>query len=83
MACTTTRAACGSGRAAALETTWVETIEDVDMDDLNPESLSKFRVKGFGPLLVAKDSHGGNLYTAVKKIGQDRRAAALASLGVK
>ncbi len=53
------------------------------MDDLNPESLWKFRVKGFGPLLVAMDSHGGNLYTAVKKIGQGRRAAALASMGVK
>ncbi len=71
------------GGAAALETTWVETIEDVDMDDLNPESLWKFRVKGFGPLLVAMDSHGGNLYTAVRKTGQERRAAALASLGVK
>ena len=71
------------GGAAALETTWVEAIEDVDMDDLNPESLWKFRVKGFGPLLVAMDSHGGNLYAAVKKIGQDRRAAALASLGIK
>ena len=53
------------------------------MDDLNPESLWKFRVKGFGPLLVAMDSHGGNLYAAVKKVGQDRRAAALASLGIK
>jgi L(+)-tartrate dehydratase beta subunit len=71
------------GGAAALETTWIEAIEDVDMDDLNPESLWKFRVKGFGPLLVAMDSHGGNLYTAVKKIGQNRRAAALASLGIK
>ena len=29
------------------------------------------------------DRPGGNLYAAVKKIGQDRRAAALASLGVK
>jgi tartrate dehydratase beta subunit/fumarate hydratase class I family protein len=27
------------GGAAALETTWVEAIEDVDLDDLNPESL--------------------------------------------
>jgi L(+)-tartrate dehydratase beta subunit len=71
------------GGTAALETTWIESIEDVDMDDLNPESLWKFRVKGFGPLLVAMDSHGGSLYTAVKKTGQDRRAAALASLGVK
>ena len=40
------------GGTAALETTWVEAIEDVDLDDLNPESLWKFRVKGFGPLLV-------------------------------
>src|SRR5256714_11516522 len=31
------------GGTAALETTWVEAIEDVDMDDLNPESLWKFR----------------------------------------
>ena len=71
------------GGTAALETTWIEAIEDVDMDDLNPESLWKFRVKGFGPLLVAMDSQGGSLYTAVKKTGRDRRAAALASLGVK
>src|SRR5262249_58532202 len=36
------------GGAAALETTWIEAIEDVDMDDLHPESLWKFRIKGFG-----------------------------------
>ncbi len=71
------------GGTAALETTWVEAIEDVDMDDLNPESLWKFRVKGFGPLLVAMDSHGGSLYAAVQQVAQSRRAAALASLGVK
>ncbi len=71
------------GGAAALETTWVEAIEDVDLDDLNPESLWKFRIKGFGPLLVAMDSHGGSLYTQVKHDARDRRAAALALLGVK
>ena len=71
------------GGAAALETTWVEQIEDVDLDDLNPESLWKFRVKGFGPLLVAMDSHGGNLYTVVDAKARDKRAAALAALGVK
>lgn len=71
------------GGAAALETTWVEQIEDVDLDDLNPESLWKFRVQGFGPLLVAMDSHGGNLYTQVNSSARERRAAALASLGVK
>lgn len=71
------------GGAAALETTWVEAIEDVDLDDLNPESLWKFRVRGFGPLLVGMDSHGASLYAEVKRHAQERRAAALASLGVK
>ena len=71
------------GGAAALETTWVEAIEEVDLDDLNPESLWKFRVKGFGPLLVAMDAHGGSLYTEVNAQARSKRAAALASLGVK
>ena len=70
------------GGAAALETTWIEAIEDVDLDDVNPESLWKFRVKGFGPLLVGMDSHGGNLYAEVAQESQSRRAAVLASLGV-
>ena len=71
------------GGTAALETTWIEQIEDVDLDDLNPESLWKFRVKNFGPLLVAMDTHGGSLYTAVNKAARGKRAAALAALGVK
>jgi L(+)-tartrate dehydratase beta subunit len=69
------------GGAAALETTWITEITDVDLDDLNPESLWKFRVKGFGPLLVAMDSHGGSLYASVGERVADRRAAALAALG--
>jgi L(+)-tartrate dehydratase beta subunit len=71
------------GGTAALETTWIEQIEDVDLDDLNPESLWKFRIKGFGPLLVGMDSHGASLYTEVKADVQERRAQVLASLGVR
>jgi L(+)-tartrate dehydratase beta subunit len=70
------------GGTAALETTWIEQIEDVDLDDLNPESLWKFRIRNFGPLLVAMDSHGGSLYTEVKRDVEERRAKVLASLGV-
>jgi L(+)-tartrate dehydratase beta subunit len=70
------------GGTAALETTWVEAIEDVDLDELNPESLWKFRVNGFGPLLVAMDSHGESLYAKVKDAAQQRRAGALRLLGV-
>jgi len=69
------------GGAAALETTWIEAIEDVDMDDLHPESLWKFRIKGFGPLLVTMDSHGGSLHAQVNAEAASRRAAVLASIG--
>jgi L(+)-tartrate dehydratase beta subunit len=71
------------GGTAALETTWIEAIEDVDLDDLNPESLWKFRIRDFGPLLVAMDSHGGSLYDTVRHDAAARRAGVLASLGVK
>ena len=70
------------GGTAALETTWIEAIEDVDLDDLNPESLWRFRVRGFGPLLVAMDSTGASLYDAVNEHASHRRAAALARLGI-
>ena len=69
------------GGAAALETTWIKAIEDVDMDDLHPESLWKFRIKGFGPLLVTMDSHGGSLHAQVNAEAAARRAAVLASIG--
>src|ERR1043166_3582147 len=69
------------GGAAALETTWIEAIEDVDMDDLHPESLWRFRVKDFGPLMVAMDTHGGSLYARVQDGAASRRDAILAGLG--
>ncbi|MFQ5764126.1 MAG: fumarate hydratase C-terminal domain-containing protein, partial [Rhodospirillales bacterium] len=71
------------GGTAALETTWIERIVAVDMDDLNPESLWEFRIKDFGPLLVAMDAHGGSLYDAVGERARDRRADALARMGVE
>ena len=71
------------GGTAALETTWIEAIEDVDLDDLNPESLWKFRVRGFGPLLVAMDSHGESLYSRVRDAALGRRAEVLRRLGVR
>jgi len=71
------------GGTAALETTWIEAIEAVDLDDLNPESLWRFRVRGFGPLRVAMDSRGGSLYDVVNADAGARRAAALAVLGVR
>lgn len=71
------------GGAAALETTWIERIEDVDLDDLNPESLWCFAIRDFGPLMVAMDSHGASAYESVAQSAQARRADVLQSLGVK
>lgn len=69
------------GGAAALETTWITAIEDVDMDDLNPESLWRFAIRDFGPLIVGMDAHGGSLYRDVQASVEARRAAVLAKLG--
>jgi L(+)-tartrate dehydratase beta subunit len=54
------------GGAAALETTQIEAIDDVWWEDLMPECLWKFRVKNFGPLVVAIDAHGHSLYRDVE-----------------
>jgi L(+)-tartrate dehydratase beta subunit len=70
------------GGAAALETTWIEQIEDVDMDDLHPESLWRFRIRNFGPLLVGMDSHGGSMFADVRADVASRRSAVLKKLGI-
>ena len=49
----------------------------------NPDLSITVAVKGFGPLLVSMDSHGGSLYTEVNRAARGRREAALVSLGVK
>ena len=52
--------------AAALETLQVEEILNVWWEDLMPECFWEFRVKDFGPLIVAIDSHGNSLYQRIK-----------------
>lgn len=69
------------GGTAALETTWIEDITDVDMDDLNPESLREFRLRDFGPLLVAMDSHKNSFYDELQASAERNRQAALKQLG--
>ena len=54
------------GGAAALETTQIEEIEEVEWEDLMPECLWRFRVRDFGPLTVGIDSHGTSLYHDVQ-----------------
>ena len=69
------------GGAAALQTTWIEAIEDVDFEELNPECLWKFSIRGFGPLLVTMDSHGGSLHRDINDAAASRRDEVLARIG--
>jgi L(+)-tartrate dehydratase beta subunit len=69
------------GGAAALQTTWIEAIEDFDFEELNPECLWKFRIRGFGPLLVTMDSHHGSLHNEINKAVLSRRDEILSRIG--
>jgi L(+)-tartrate dehydratase beta subunit len=68
------------GGAAALETTQIEEIEQVEWEDLMPECLWKFRVRDFGPLWVGIDSHGNSLYHDVQEQAHKRLEELVARL---
>lgn len=51
------------GGCAALYADSIKEIMDVDWIDLGmPEAIWKLKVDSFGPLIVAMDSHGNNLF---------------------
>ena len=55
------------GGAAALETSQIQQVEHVYWPELHPEAAYQFRVRGFGPLIVAMDAHGHSLYDDVRE----------------
>ncbi len=60
------------GGAAALATQQIQSIERVWWEDLMPECFWQFRVKDFGPLIVAIDAHGNSLYKDVQQRAAER-----------
>lgn len=70
------------GGAAALETKQIEEVEEVYWEDLHPEAIYKFRVKDFGPLIVAMDSHGSHLYFDVYSQTKQKLPEIYGELGV-
>ena len=71
-----------TGGSAALETKTIEEVEAVYWEHLHPEALYQFRVKDFGPLTVAMDSHGRHLYEEVKAEAVKRLPEIYKRLGV-
>lgn len=70
------------GGAAALETKQIVEVEKVYWEDIHPEALYQFRVKDFGPLIVAMDSHGNNLYSEIKAEAEKRLPNIYKTLGI-
>ncbi len=70
------------GGAAALETQQIEEVEAVYWEHPHPEALYQFRVRNFGPLTVAMDSHGRNLYEEAKAEALRRLPEIYKQLGV-
>lgn len=61
-----------AGVVERLETAWDDLIEQF--------RLSRFVLKGFGPLTVGVDAHGNSLYRTLSERAQDRLPAILARL---
>ena len=65
------------GGAAALETNQILEVEKVYFEELHPEALYQFKVKDFGPLTVAMDSHGNHLYNEIRRAGGEEASGDL------
>src|SRR5512135_1336624 len=70
------------GGAAAVETKQIVEVEKVYFEELHPEALYQFKVKDFGPLTVAMDSHGNHLYFDVKAEAEKRLPEIYKRLGI-
>ncbi|MEM1587258.1 MAG: FumA C-terminus/TtdB family hydratase beta subunit [Candidatus Bathyarchaeia archaeon] len=64
-----------TGGAAVLAAKAIKSVKSVEWLDLGvPEALWVFEVENFGPLTVAIDSHGNNLFMEVsKKVEESKR----------
>lgn len=72
-----------TGGAAVLAAKAIKHVRALEWSDLGmPEALWIFEVEEFGPLTVAIDSHGNNLFEEVKKKVEEKRTTVYKKLGV-
>ncbi len=63
-----------TGGAGVLAANSIKKVKRVEWFDLGmAEALWVFEVEGFGPLIVAIDSHGNNLYSEIMKQAKQNR----------
>lgn len=72
-----------TGGAAVLAAKAIKQIKSVEWLDLGmPEAMWIFEVEEFGPLVIAIDTHGNNLFTDIQKMVDSKRQAIYQKLGV-
>jgi fumarate hydratase subunit beta len=73
-----------TGGAGALAARAIKSVKTVEWSDLGmPEALWIFEAEDFGPMTVAIDSHGNNLFEDIKKKTEENRKAVYEKLGIQ
>jgi len=72
-----------TGGAGVLAAKAIKSVKTVEWFDLGmPEAFWIFEAEEFGPLTVAIDSHGNNLFEEVKKKAEESRTKVYKKLGI-
>jgi fumarate hydratase subunit beta len=72
-----------TGGAAVLAAKAIKSVKGVEWFDLGmPEAMWIFEVEEFGPLAVAIDSHGNNLFTDIQKSVEEKKQQIYQKLGI-
>jgi fumarate hydratase subunit beta len=72
-----------TGGAAILAAKAIKNVKSVEWLDLGtPEALWIFEVEDFGPLAVAIDSHGNNIFMDIQKTVEENKQKIYQKLGV-
>jgi fumarate hydratase subunit beta len=72
-----------TGGAAVLAAKAIKNVRGVEWFDLGvPEAMWIFEVEEFGPLTVAIDSHGNNLFTDIQKSVEENKQKIYQKLGI-
>jgi len=73
-----------TGGAAVLAAKAIKSVKAVEWFDLGmPEALWIFEAEEFGPITVAIDSHGNNLFEDIKKKTEENRKLIYEKLGIQ
>jgi fumarate hydratase subunit beta len=72
-----------TGGAAILAARAIKNVRGVEWLDLGtPEAMWIFEVEDFGPLAVAIDSHGNNIFSDVQKVVESNKQKIYQKLGL-